>query len=226
MTAREHVRPLTAFVGFLTCVSLVACSSQDGSVASLSSTSVRPSVPSSADMATLSHTLSDPALGSPSQSNPAPTASVPNGAATSAPDTDAASASTRSQSTKQTDMDRTTLTSAGTCDPPTITFDFEPVEPTYKYPYPQQVRVSDCGPADKPGTIIMQVGDSVRVTVKPGLRVGPLSATPNPLVKFNGETILAEHAGTVHIYASRDFKCPMVEVVKTRCELVALKIGS
>jgi hypothetical protein len=72
----------------------------------------------------------------------------------------------------------------------------------------------------------MQVGDSVRVTVEPGLQVGPLSATPNTLVKLYGATILAERSGTAHIYAGRDFECHMVRVSKNGCELVTLNIGS
>ncbi len=212
MTAREYFRLMVALLGLLAFVSLVGCSSHDRSVpAAAVSSSVRRSILTSTDTTT-----------------PGPTTSMTmNGSSSASSLATAAPTAAGGRSTGPTDTDQTTVTSAGSCPPSIIVFDFEPVEPTYTYPYPQEMGVASCPVSGEVGTITMQVGDNVRMTAQPGLHPGPLSATPDELVTVSGNIILARHPGTAHIYTGQNSVCRLLGFFKSsHCELLTLKIGS
>ncbi len=217
MTARERSRLMAALLGLLIFVSLVACSSHDGSVpAAALSSSVQRSILTSSDTTTPGPTTSVTTNGSSSASSLATTSTLPTAAG--------------GRSTGPTDTGETTVTSvtsAGSCPPSIIVFEFEPVEPTFTYPYPQEMAVVYCTVLGDVGTITMQVGDTVRMTAQPGVHPSPLSATPHELVTVSGNIILARHPGTAHIYTGQNSVCRLLGLFKSsHCELLTLKIGS
>ena len=212
MRAVDRLHLTAALFGILICASLAGCRSLGGSAATVASSSVQRSMLTGNHTVTLVPTRNNGSLGSSSPSSLA---------AAIGPTVD-------SRTSEPTETVEPTVTSAGSCNPSLIRFDFEPVEPTYTYPYPQGAAVpSSCAGVSEAGTITMQVGDSVRMTVQqPGLQFDPLSATPPNLVKLSGDIILAEHPGTVRIYSGLESLCRLLEVAKSPCELLILKIGS